>query len=186
MMRILQVSAEIFPLLKTGGLADIAGALPQALAGERKISRVAQMRPFKNATSAGKALPRQGQALGPCAGGQLLAQRRRQRYTIAQALGLALQTPVTGHAHRLARGTGRQAGQCSHGTSDLLLVMRHIAEAADVDGQQPGVLPVLAPARLVAEEIGNDGVTETVAAAPRTGLISRYSVLVPITGSPAG
>jgi len=31
-MRILQVSAEIFPLLKTGGLADIAGALPAALA----------------------------------------------------------------------------------------------------------------------------------------------------------
>ncbi len=31
-MRILQVSAEIFPLLKTGGLADVAGALPQALA----------------------------------------------------------------------------------------------------------------------------------------------------------
>ncbi|WP_213956099.1 glycogen synthase GlgA [Variovorax sp. dw_954] len=31
-MRILQVSAEIFPLLKTGGLADIAGALPLALA----------------------------------------------------------------------------------------------------------------------------------------------------------
>jgi len=30
-MRILQVSAEIFPLLKTGGLADIAGALPHAL-----------------------------------------------------------------------------------------------------------------------------------------------------------
>jgi starch synthase len=32
-MRILQVSAEIFPLLKTGGLADIAGALPDALNG---------------------------------------------------------------------------------------------------------------------------------------------------------
>ncbi len=30
-MRILQVSAEIYPLLKTGGLADIAGALPSAL-----------------------------------------------------------------------------------------------------------------------------------------------------------
>ncbi len=30
-MNILQVSAEIFPLLKTGGLADIAGALPAAL-----------------------------------------------------------------------------------------------------------------------------------------------------------
>jgi len=31
MIKILQVSAELFPLLKTGGLADIAGALPGAL-----------------------------------------------------------------------------------------------------------------------------------------------------------
>lgn len=31
-MRVLQVSAEIYPLLKTGGLADVAGALPAALA----------------------------------------------------------------------------------------------------------------------------------------------------------
>ncbi len=31
-MKVLQVSAEIFPLLKTGGLADIAGAMPGALA----------------------------------------------------------------------------------------------------------------------------------------------------------
>ena len=30
-LRVLQVSAEIFPLLKTGGLADVAGALPAAL-----------------------------------------------------------------------------------------------------------------------------------------------------------
>lgn len=30
-MKVLQVSAEIFPLLKTGGLADIAGAMPAAL-----------------------------------------------------------------------------------------------------------------------------------------------------------
>ncbi len=30
-MRILQVCAEIFPLLKTGGLADVAGALPRTL-----------------------------------------------------------------------------------------------------------------------------------------------------------
>jgi starch synthase len=30
-MRVLQVSAELFPLLKTGGLADVAGALPAAL-----------------------------------------------------------------------------------------------------------------------------------------------------------
>jgi starch synthase len=31
-MKVLQVAAEIFPLVKTGGLADVAGALPQALA----------------------------------------------------------------------------------------------------------------------------------------------------------
>jgi starch synthase len=31
-MRVLQVSAELFPFLKTGGLADVAGALPPALA----------------------------------------------------------------------------------------------------------------------------------------------------------
>jgi starch synthase len=30
-MRVLQVSAELYPLLKTGGLADVAGALPAAL-----------------------------------------------------------------------------------------------------------------------------------------------------------
>ena len=30
-MKILQVGAEVFPLIKTGGLADVMGALPQAL-----------------------------------------------------------------------------------------------------------------------------------------------------------
>ena len=30
-MKVLQVAAEIFPLVKTGGLADVLGALPQAL-----------------------------------------------------------------------------------------------------------------------------------------------------------
>jgi starch synthase len=39
-MRILQVSAEIFPLLKTGGLADIAGALPAALQTQGCDARV--------------------------------------------------------------------------------------------------------------------------------------------------
>ena len=33
-MRILQVSSELFPLLKTGGLADVAGALPSALGAQ--------------------------------------------------------------------------------------------------------------------------------------------------------
>ena len=39
-MRILQVSAELFPLLKTGGLADVAGALPLALAEAGQAVRV--------------------------------------------------------------------------------------------------------------------------------------------------
>ena len=30
-MRVLHVCTEIYPLLKTGGLADVAGALPAAL-----------------------------------------------------------------------------------------------------------------------------------------------------------
>ncbi|MCF8168182.1 MAG: glycogen/starch synthase, partial [Rhodoferax sp.] len=30
-MKVLHVAAEIFPLVKTGGLADVVGALPQAL-----------------------------------------------------------------------------------------------------------------------------------------------------------
>jgi starch synthase len=33
-MRVLSVASEIFPLVKTGGLADVAGALPRALAAE--------------------------------------------------------------------------------------------------------------------------------------------------------
>ena len=31
-MKVLQVAAEVFPLVKTGGLADVVGALPQARA----------------------------------------------------------------------------------------------------------------------------------------------------------
>ena len=39
-MHVLQVCAEIFPLLKTGGLADVAGALPAALAAQGARVRV--------------------------------------------------------------------------------------------------------------------------------------------------
>ncbi|GAA4335065.1 glycogen synthase GlgA [Variovorax defluvii] len=39
-MKVLQVSAELFPLLKTGGLADVAGALPRALLAAGQDVRV--------------------------------------------------------------------------------------------------------------------------------------------------
>lgn len=39
-MRVLHVAAEIFPLVKTGGLADVVGALPQALIGAGADVRV--------------------------------------------------------------------------------------------------------------------------------------------------
>ena len=39
-LRVLQVSAELHPLLKTGGLADVTGALPHALAAQGCDTRV--------------------------------------------------------------------------------------------------------------------------------------------------
>ena len=50
-MRILQVCAEIFPLLKTGGLADVAGALPPAL--QRRGHEVRVLLPGFDAILAG-------------------------------------------------------------------------------------------------------------------------------------
>lgn len=39
-MRVLQVAAEVFPLVKTGGLADVLGALPQALVAQGADTRL--------------------------------------------------------------------------------------------------------------------------------------------------
>lgn len=39
-MRILHVASEMYPLIKTGGLADVAGALPPALARRGLDTRV--------------------------------------------------------------------------------------------------------------------------------------------------
>ena len=33
-LKVLSVASEVFPLIKTGGLADVVGALPAALARE--------------------------------------------------------------------------------------------------------------------------------------------------------
>ena len=39
-MKVLQVGAEVFPLIKTGGLADVLGALPQALVAQGADTRL--------------------------------------------------------------------------------------------------------------------------------------------------
>ena len=39
-MRILHVASEMYPLIKTGGLADVVGALPQALTRRGLDTRV--------------------------------------------------------------------------------------------------------------------------------------------------
>jgi starch synthase len=59
--KVLQVSAELFPWLKTGGLADVTGALPAALAGHGVEVRalVPGFPAFLNAV-------RERQYIGPC------------------------------------------------------------------------------------------------------------------------
>jgi len=37
-VRVLSVASEIYPIIKTGGLADVAGALPPALKAEASTS----------------------------------------------------------------------------------------------------------------------------------------------------
>ncbi|WP_312464691.1 glycogen/starch synthase, partial [Pantoea endophytica] len=39
-MQVLHVCSELFPLLKTGGLADVVGALPQAQIADGTDARV--------------------------------------------------------------------------------------------------------------------------------------------------
>ena len=38
-LRVLAVASEIYPIIKTGGLADVVGALPAALKVSRQLKR---------------------------------------------------------------------------------------------------------------------------------------------------
>ena len=38
-MRVLHVASEVYPLIKTGGLADVAAALPAPLSADRRRCR---------------------------------------------------------------------------------------------------------------------------------------------------
>ena len=63
-MRVLQVGAEIFPLVKTGGLADVLGALPQALIGRGEDVRL--LLPGLPAIAAAVLQLRRVIEIGPC------------------------------------------------------------------------------------------------------------------------
>ena len=45
-LRVLAVASEIYPIVKTGGLADVAGALPAAFGKLRVLLYFAATRPF--------------------------------------------------------------------------------------------------------------------------------------------
>lgn len=65
-MRVLQVSAEVFPLVKTGGLADVLGALPRALAARGCDVRLLLpgLPPIADALSGARSLLRLGPLFG--------------------------------------------------------------------------------------------------------------------------
>ena len=76
-MHVLAVVSEIFPLIKTGGLADVAGALPGALAAEGVAVRslVPGYPPVLRALEGGVAVAR----IETCSAARHASSRRRQR-----------------------------------------------------------------------------------------------------------
>ena len=70
-MRVLQVAAEIFPLVKTGGLADVLGALPQALIGRGEDVRL--LLPGLPAIAEAVLERRRVVEIGPCFGAARVA-----------------------------------------------------------------------------------------------------------------
>ena len=72
-LRVLQVGAEIFPLVKTGGLADVLGAMPQALAARGADVRL--LLPGYPAIADAVLHQRRVCELGPCFGAARVAVR---------------------------------------------------------------------------------------------------------------
>jgi starch synthase len=72
-LRVLQVGAEIFPLVKTGGLADVLGAMPQALAAQGAEVRL--LLPGLPAIVRAVLHQRHVAELGPCFGAARVALR---------------------------------------------------------------------------------------------------------------
>jgi starch synthase len=101
-MRVLHVAAEVYPLVKTGGLADVAAALPPALAAQGADVRL--LLPGLPAILEALESPRQVIDIGPCFGAL--------RVRLLQALMPGTQLPVyvIDAPHLYRRGGGPYQG----------------------------------------------------------------------------
>ncbi len=98
LVQVLSVASEVFPLVKTGGLADVVGALPAALAAEGV--RVRTLVPGYPAVLAGIAVSAR-HALGPVFGGPA---------TLVTGTAAGLDLLVLDAPHLYARDGGPYAG----------------------------------------------------------------------------
>ncbi len=108
-MKVLSAAAEIYPLVKTGGLADVVGALPAALAGQGVAMRciVPGYRPVMSALGGITVLHRYADLFGGPAS------------LVAGKAGVSISSPsthrisMTGRAIPISGRTARMAGQCT-------------------------------------------------------------------------
>jgi starch synthase len=116
-MRILQVSAELFPLLKTGGLADIAGALPLRAAWPKDKTPACCCRAFRPSWPACKTTWRRWPSF-TCALGRALQPARRATCAIDGAPTIL---PIY---------CDRRAGRCTTGPATLMKTHRRASPTA--------------------------------------------------------